>query len=154
MCLYVIFSINLSDRVNSQKTGVLLESHSFSSKVIDTTQTFTVQSRLSQLWSRYWREKFTNRYICLFTGTRSVQCKHRSGSRAIHPTVAALLEATDSWAYNINIGKINTVIFLGLKKAFDTVDRNNPLSKLDPYGTFGNPLKWFQSYSENRTQQC
>ena len=55
-----------------------------------------------------------------------------------HSTVRALLEATDSWAYNINIEKINGVIFFDLKKALDTVDHNILLSKLDLYGISGN----------------
>ena len=41
------------------------------------------------------------------------------------------LEATDSWAqYNIDIGNVNAVVFLDLKKTFDTVDRDILLSKL------------------------
>ena len=36
--------------------------------------------------------------------------KHQSCFRAIHSTVTALLEATDSWAYNIDIGKNQCVI--------------------------------------------
>ena len=36
--------------------------------------------------------------------------------------MTALLEATDTWAHNIDRGKINDVVFLDLKKAFDTVD--------------------------------
>ena len=46
--------------------------------------------------------------------------KYQSGFRTIHSTVTALLEATDSWAYNVDQGKINAVVFLDLKKAFDT----------------------------------
>ena len=38
-----------------------------------------------------------------------ILCKHQSGFRAIHSTVTALLEATDSWAYNVDIGKINAI---------------------------------------------
>ena len=49
-------------------------------------------------------------------------CKYQSGFRAIHSSVTALLEVTDSWAYNIDRGKINAVVFQDLKKAFDTVD--------------------------------
>ena len=65
-------------------------------------------------------------------------CKHQSCFRAIHSTVTALLEATDTWAYNIDFGKINADIFVDLKKALDTVDHNILLSKLDLYGISGN----------------
>ena len=32
----------------------------------------------------------------------NIICKFQSGFRAIHSTVTALLEATDTWAYNID----------------------------------------------------
>ena len=65
-------------------------------------------------------------------------CKHQSRFRAIHSTDIAVLEAIDSWAYNIDIERINGVIFQDLKKALDTVDHNILLSKLDLYGISGN----------------
>ena len=80
--------------------------------------------------------------------------QNQSGFRANHSTATALLEATDSWAYNIDNGKINGVIFLDLKKAFDPVDHQILLSKLNYYGIHGKSFKWFQSYLENRTQKC
>ena len=66
-----------------------------------------------------------------------------------HSTVTALLEVTDSWAFDIDRGNINAVVFLGLKKAFDTVDHSILLSKFSTYRIQENAYNWFKSYVEN-----
>ena len=43
---------------------------------------------------------------------------YQSGFRSLHSTATALLEATNSWAYNVDRGNVNAVVFLDLKKAF------------------------------------
>ena len=58
-------------------------------------------------------------------------CKYQSGFRAIHSTVTALLETTDYSEYSIDRCKINAVVFQDLKKAFDTVDNEILVSKLN-----------------------
>ena len=99
-------------------------------------------------------ERIVYEQLYAYLEEHDILCQNQSGFRANHSTVTALLEATDSWAYNIDNGKINGVIFLDLKKAFDTVDHQILLSKLSYYGIHGKSFKWFQSYLENCTQKC
>ena len=73
--------------------------------------------------------------LCAYLEEHDILCGYQSGFRAIFYAVTA-------------------VMYIDLKKGFDTVDHNILLSKLDPNGTSGNSLKWLQSYLENRTQQC
>ena len=62
----------------------------------------------------------------------------------LHSTVTALLEAIDNWAFNIDSGNVNAVVFLDLKKAIDTVDRDILLSKMNLYEIQGIALDCFR----------
>ena len=90
-----------------------------------------------------------------FLANEEIITKQQSGFRSLHSTVTALLEATDSWAFNIDCGNaVNAVVFLDFKKAFDTVDHNVLLAKLSLYGIQDSAYDWFKSYLNNRTQKC
>ncbi len=56
----------------------------------------------------------------------------------------AFLVCTKNWN--------SAVLFIDLKAAFDTIDKNILLQKLDHYGVRGNTLKLLQSYLSNRKQ--
>ena len=79
-------------------------------------------------------------------------CQH--GFRPLHSTVTALLDNTNEWYKNIDVGKLNGIVFLDLKKAFDTVDHNILLKKIAIYEIKGTAYRWFESYLSNRTQYC
>ena len=68
-------------------------------------------------------------------------------NRVLHSTVTALLEATDNWVFNIDRGNVNAVVFLDVKKAFDPVDHDILLSKMNPYVIQGTALYWFKSHT-------
>ena len=51
-------------------------------------------------------------------------------------------------------GKFTAMIFIDLKKAFDTVDHGIPLDKMKFYGISGIEHDWFRSYLNNRKQFC
>ena len=76
----------------------------------------------------------------------------QSGFRSLHSKVTALLDLTNQWCFNRDRGKINGVLFLDLKKTFDTVDHNLLLTKLEYLGVRGQTLDWFKSYLSNRSQ--
>ena len=55
---------------------------------------------------------------------------------------------------NIDKGNYNLALFLDLKKAFDTVDHNTLLRKLEYYGIIHKELNWLTSYLSDRLQCC
>ena len=60
-----------------------------------------------------------NQFYEYSTENNLISCD-QSGFRSLHSTATALPKATDNWAFNIDKGNVNAVIFLDLKKAFDT----------------------------------
>ena len=74
------------------------------------------------------------------------------GFRSLHSTALALGKSTDFWLMNIDNGKLNSIVFLDIRKVFDNHDIL--LQKLECYGIKGNELIFFQSYLENRIQTC
>jgi len=53
---------------------------------------------------------------------------------------------------SLNQKHFTVAIFCDLQKAFDTVDHNILLSKLNAIGVRGNELLWFKNYLSNRKQ--
>ena len=65
-----------------------------------------------------------------------------------------MLSVTNEWLCNIDKGLINGVLFLDLKKAFDTVNHDILIEKLKLYGFQKQSLSWFKSYLKDRKQFC
>ena len=76
------------------------------------------------------------------------------GFRSLHSTALALGKCSNQWLMNIDNGKINSVIFLDIRKAFDTVNHEILLQKLSSYEIKGDTHKFFECYLKDRTQCC
>ena len=63
-----------------------------------------------------------------------------------------MIEITEQIKESIDSGKFGCGIFIDLKKAFDTVNHDILLKKLEHYGIRGSMLKWFESYLKGRKQ--
>ena len=79
---------------------------------------------------------------------------YQSGFRFTFSTLTSLPESTNDWCVNIDRGLLNGVVFIDLKKAFDTIDYDILLCKLSAYGVDELALTWFRSYLTNRRQKC
>ena len=87
--------------------------------------------------------------------------KHLSNSKILYPkqfgfqkghsTDHALLQLVDQIYESFERNEYTIGVFIDLSKAFDTVDHNIPLKKLDIYGISGMHLQ-FRNYLSNRKQ--
>ena len=90
--------------------------------------------------------KLINKYNILYS--------HQYGFRPKHDTSQPLIQFLDKIYEGMNKDnpEYTIAIFLNLKKAFDTVDFEILLKKLNYYGFRDKTNLWFINYPTNRTQ--
>ena len=64
-----------------------------------------------------------------YLNNNNLLTESQSGFRPMFSTETALLEVTNEWLWNIDNSLLNGVVFLELKKAFDTMDHAILLGK-------------------------
>ena len=97
-------------------------------------------------------EKIMHRQLYDFFENNQVLFKNQFGFRKGCSTAHSLIEITEKIKESIDSGKFGCGIFIDLKKAFDTVNHDILLRKLEHYGVRGPILKWFESYLTGRKQ--
>ena len=78
--------------------------------------------------------------------------EEQSGFRQNRSCETLLIKLTDYILNNIDNGNLCGMVLVDLRKAFDLVDHELMLIKLDMYGCQGKELAWFKSYLSERFQ--
>ena len=74
------------------------------------------------------------------------------GFRKAHSTIHTLINIVERIRKGLDNGEFACGVFVDLQKAFDTVDHDILLAKLDHYGIRGTAYQWLKSYLSNRSQ--
>ena len=72
----------------------------------------------------------------------------------MHSVLSCLLKCTNDWYLDIDKGNFTSVTFIDLKKAFDIVNHEILLNKIQSYGMKDKELCWFPSNLLHRKQCC
>ena len=99
-------------------------------------------------------EKLVAKQMAGYLNKHKLLYKHQYGFRKGHSTIHPVLQFLDKIMDSLNktIPEYSLGIFCDLKKAFDTVDFEILLSKLDHYGFSGVSNNWFRNYLTGRKQ--
>ena len=89
--------------------------------------------------------------MCIREKNKILFC-NQFGFRKNDSIVYALAQSTEMIKVPIDRGKFGCEIFIALRKAFDTLNHEILLLKLEHYGIRDNVLNWFQSYFSNCKQ--
>ena len=76
------------------------------------------------------------------------------GFRKEHTTYMALLTSIDKIISALENQEFTVAIFLDFSKAFDTVNHDILIGKLEKYGVRGKANEWIKDYLSNRQQYC
>ena len=97
-------------------------------------------------------EKLLYKRLDYFIRTHSIIAPTQYGFRSGLSTMHAVTDVLTLVYDNIHEKKFSGLIFLDIQKAFDTVDHNILIAKLEHYGIRGIAKKLFESYLQNRQQ--
>ncbi|CAL4250842.1 unnamed protein product, partial [Meganyctiphanes norvegica] len=97
-------------------------------------------------------EKILHSRMIKYIKDFNILYKYQFGFREGHSTEHALIEIVDNIRLSLDNNNMTCGIFLDLTKAFDTVNHEILIDKLEHYGIRGKALELFRSYLENCKQ--
>ena len=87
-----------------------------------------------------------------FLTKHSLLYPQQFGFRENHSCELALIQLLDKLYQAMDKGNFSALLFLDMRKAFDLVDHDILIAKLQLYGLSSHSLTWFSSYLLNRSQ--
>ena len=97
-------------------------------------------------------ERLIHKQLASYFDDHNLLCKSQSGFRRMHSTETAVTYFANEILINMDKGLVTGSVFIDLAKAFDTVDHDILLSKLEYYGVCDESLPWFKNYFTGRKQ--
>ena len=97
-------------------------------------------------------ERHVHNHLYMYLTEFKLLLDEQSGFRENRSCETVLLKMTDYFLSNIDRGNLCGMVLVDLRKAFDLVNHELLLLKLDLYGCHGNELAWFRSYLSERYQ--
>ena len=105
-------------------------------------------SSFSKLLEKIMHKRLYNFLKC-YNILNTEQFGFRPGHATSHATTLVISNIADAFEKKL----LTIGVFLDLSKAFDTIDHDILLYKLNYYGIRGTAFEWFKSYLSGRTQQ-
>ncbi len=98
-------------------------------------------------------EKVVSSQLYSFLEKNDICEDFQSGFRPYHSTETALIRVTNDLLLSSDRGCISLLVLLDLSTAFETIDHNILLNRLENFvGISGSALAWFKSYLSDRHQ--
>ena len=136
----------------SIKMEIKTRSHQFQKTATMNSQTTIGPSHFYQFYLKFAKGLYTinSLHICnQMTPYQRLKAVTRNGI----PVKTSVIDTTDTILNAIDKKKLTAVVLLDLSKAFDSVNHETLILKLQDVRTSSRTLQWFRSYLSNRKQE-
>lgn len=97
-------------------------------------------------------ERIVYEQVSSYIIENNILFSNQSGFRKGHSCETAVQNILYDWKEQQDKGVMIGAVFLDLKRAFETIEREKLIKKLKGYGITGIPLSWLVDYLQNRKQ--